>query len=83
MPLKRKQIYIDAESDKKIRRLAAASGLSEAEHIRRAIASYVGAFPETNSNQDPLIRMIGICESTSGPKDAAVNHDRYLYGKKR
>jgi hypothetical protein len=81
MPLKRKQIYLDSESEQRIRKLARATGLSEAEHIRRAIASYVAAIPETKSGQHPLVSMIGICDNKSGPSDAAVHHDKYLYGK--
>ena len=83
MPLKRKQIYLDSESERRIRKLAEATGLSEAEHIRRAIASYVSDIPQAEINQHPLIQMIGICNSKAGPKDAAVNHDKYLYGRKR
>jgi hypothetical protein len=83
MPLKRKQIYLDAESETRIRKLAKATGLSEAEHIRRAIASYVDGIPDIRSEQHPLLNMIGLCDSKNGPKDAAVHHDRYLYGKKR
>ena len=83
MPLKRKQIYLDSESDRRIEELAHATGLSEAEHIRRAIASYVAELPDARSAQHPLLDMIGICDSKSGPRDAAVHHDRYLYGRKR
>jgi hypothetical protein len=82
MPLKRKQIYLDEESERKIRKLARATGLSEAEHIRRAVASYVGGLPDTDSAEDPLLQMIGICDSESGPKDGAIHHDKYLYGRK-
>lgn len=83
MRLKRKQVYLDLESERKIRQMARASGLSEAEHIRRAIASYVADLPKAEVHEHPLIQMIGLCKSKSGPKDAAVKHDKYLYGKKR
>jgi hypothetical protein len=83
MPLKRKQIYLDSESERRIRKLARATGLSEAEHIRRAIASYVADLPDPEGANHPLLEMIGICDSQSGPADAAVHHDKYLYGKKR
>jgi hypothetical protein len=82
MPLKRKQIYLDTESERRIRRLARATQLSEAEHIRRAVASYVADLPDATSARHPLVQMIGICEDMRGPTDAAVHHDRYLYGKK-
>jgi hypothetical protein len=83
MSLKRKQIYLDSESEQRIRKLARATGLSEAEHIRRAIAAYVAEVPEAKTDEHPLMQMIGICDSKTGPKDAAVNHDKYLYGRKR
>ena len=83
MPLKRKQIYLDSESERRIHKLARATGLSESEHIRRAIASYVAGLPDPKGAPHPLIDMIGICDGKNGPTDAAVHHDRYLYGRKR
>ena len=83
MRLKRKQIYLDSESERRIRKLAHATGLSEAEHIRRAIASYVADLPDVKDVQHPLLEMIGICDSKAGPKDAAIHHDKYLYGRRR
>jgi hypothetical protein len=83
MGLKRKQIYVDPESDRKIKSLARATGLPEAEHIRRAIASYVAQIPDSEDPAHPLARMIGICDTPTGPRDAAVQHDTYLYGKKK
>jgi len=83
MGLKRKQIYLDPENDRRIKKLARATGLTEAEHIRRAIASYVAQVPDLDDATHPLTRMIGICDSPSGPRDTAVQHDRYLYGKRR
>ena len=83
MPLKRKQIYLDRASDRRIRRLAKASGLSEAEHIRRAVRSYVSRMPDVERTGSPLLTMIGICAGGTGPKDAAVHHDSYLYARKR
>ena len=77
MALKRKQIYLDSESERRIRKLSRATGLSEAEHIRRAIASYVSDLPQTDGDQHPLIQMIGICNGKTGPKDAAVHHDTF------
>jgi hypothetical protein len=81
--LKRKQIYLDSASDRRIKRVADATGLSEAEHIRRAVAAYVADLPDAKNARHPLLAMIGLCDSRNGPKDAAVHHDRYLYGRKR
>jgi hypothetical protein len=83
MPLKRKQIYLDSANDRRIEELARSTGLSEAEHIRRAIASYVAELPDPHSPRHPLVEMIGLCDGKQGPRDAALNHDRYLYGRKR
>lgn len=82
MPLKRKPVYLDVESERRIRMLAKATGLSQAEHIRRAIADYVSEIREAEDDRHPLLEMIGICGSESGPRDSAVRHDKYLYGKK-
>jgi Ribbon-helix-helix protein, copG family len=83
MRMKRKQIYLDPASERKIRRLARTTRLSGAEHIRRAVRSYTADLPDETSAQHPLVRMIGICDNKSGPNDAAVHHDTYLYGRKR
>lgn len=83
MPLRRKQIYLDTESERKIRRLARATRLSEAEHIRRAVAAYVADLPDTTADRHPLVQMIGICDDKRGPRDVALHHDAYLYARKR
>ncbi len=83
MRMKRKQIYLDSRSERKIQRLARATRLSEAEHIRRAVVSYTADLPDAARAQHPLLEMIGICGHKSGPKDAAVHHDTYLYGRRR
>ena len=82
MALLRKQIYLDADRDTKIKKLARTTGLSEAEHIRRAIGLYVEDMKDVDGPEHPLLRLIGICDSSRGPKDSAVNHDKYLYGQK-
>lgn len=83
MALLRKQIYLDAERNRQIKKLARTTELSEAEHIRRAIAMYVEDMKDVDGPGHPLLRLIGICDSLRGPKDAAVKHDTYLYGRKR
>ena len=81
MALKRKQIYLDQESDRLIKRLARSTGLSEAEHIRRAVSKYVTQTVKVPGKQHPLLRMVGICDDPEGPRDEALNHDKYLYGR--
>ena len=83
MPLMRKQLYVDAEGDRRIKKLARTTGLSEAEHIRRAIGLYVEDVKDVGGSGHPLLRLIGICDSPRGRRDSAVHHDKYLYGRKR
>jgi len=81
MALKRKQIYLDAASDSTLKKLARETGLSQAEHIRRAVRAYVDQhkIAHVEDRSDPLLQLIGICDSPDGPRDAARHHDRYLY----
>ena len=74
--LKRKQIYLDPASDKTLKQLAREMGLSEAEHIRRAVRAYVGQHRRTSADDrsDPLLQLIKIRDSLGGPKDAALHH---------
>ncbi len=83
--MKRKQIYLDLKSEKAIKKLAKRTRLSEAEHIRRAVSVYIrstSAVP-TRAKNHPLLELVGICDRSDGPQDAALLHDEYLYGKSR
>jgi len=80
--LKRKQIYLDEESALALKSLAVATKVSESEHIRRAIKKYVIKHKSKMPDEDPLQKLIGLCDNPAGPTDASVNHDKYLYGKK-
>lgn len=84
MALKRKQIYLDAASDTTLKKLAKETGLSTAEHIRRAVKSYVDRCKRTraDSASDPLLDLIGICDDPKAPHDGALHHDQYLYGRR-
>jgi hypothetical protein len=84
MRLKRKQIYLDPQNERTIKKLARRTGLPEAEHIRRAVADYLRKTrqPASSDQTDPLLRLIGICNSPKGPRDAALRHDDYLYGSR-
>jgi hypothetical protein len=84
MALKRKQVYLDAASDNTLKKLAKETGLSEAEHIRRAVKSYVDQCNRTRAGgvSDPLLDLIGICDDPNVPQDGALHHDHYLYGRK-
>ena len=80
--LKRKQIYLDAESDRALKMLALETKISESEHIRRAVASYIAKQKTEIADKDPIRKIIGLSDNPHGPSDASINHDRYLYGKK-
>ncbi len=83
MRMKRKQIYMDPGSERRIRALARETRLSEAEHIRRAVAAYAAQRPEPARRRHPLLEMIGLCDDRTGRTDGATHHDVYLYGRKR
>ena len=76
---KRKQIYLDEESDQALKMLAFATKISEAEHIRRAVRKYIAKLKAEAGNDDPIKELIGLCDSPDGPTDAAIHHDRYLH----
>jgi len=74
----RKQLYLDGESERLLKRLAAQTGRSEASHVREALRLYLENQPPVE--HDPLERLIGLVDDPDGPVDVAVNHDHYLYG---
>ena len=80
--LKRKQIYLDEESDRALKSLALTTKISESEHIRRAVKVYIARQKSRIADEDPLHKLIGLCDKPDGPTDASIHHDRYLYGKK-
>jgi len=79
--LKRKQIYLDEDSDRALKTLALATKISESEHIRRAVKRYIARQKGKMREEDPLRQLIGLCDKPDGPTDASIHHDRYLYGK--
>ena len=80
--LKRKQIYLDEESDRALKMLAIETKISESEYIRRAVSSYIAKQRISVAEKDPIREIIGLCNNPNGPTDASIHHDRYLYGKK-
>jgi hypothetical protein len=79
--LKRKQIYLDDESNRALKRLALTTKISEAEHIRKAVKNYIAKQKDRMAEEDPLWKLIGLCDKPDSPTDASIYHDRYLYGK--
>ncbi|MGH8875599.1 MAG: CopG family transcriptional regulator [Acidimicrobiia bacterium] len=75
----RKQVYIDDDLERALKRLARRTGRPEAEHVRAALRNYVaeqGAQP----GRDPMLAMAGLVTDGTGPTDVAHQHDHYLYG---
>ncbi len=79
--LKRKQIYLDEESDRALKTLAFTTNISEAEHIRRAVKKYIAKQKGKIAEEDPIRKLIGLCDKPDGPTDSSIHHDRYLYAK--
>lgn len=79
--MRRKQLYIDDESERALKQLAARTGRSEAFHVREALRRYIGE--QASDGGDPLELLIGLVDDPRGPDDVAENHDHYLYGAPR
>lgn len=73
----RKQLYIDEDLDRALKRLSGATGMSEAGHVRAALRAYVEQQP--TPEDDGLDRLVGLVPDEQGPVDVAQEHDRYLY----
>lgn len=76
----RKQLYIDDDLEHDLKALAERTGESEAEHVRRALRTYLDEHPQEENSLDPLLRLIGLAGDAPGPADGALEHDHYLYG---
>ena len=77
--MKRKQIYLDEESEKGLKELTIRKNVSEAFLVREAVAQYLAAENESiKKKRNPLLEMIGLFKD--GPTDGSVNHDHYIYG---
>jgi hypothetical protein len=77
--MRRKQLYLDEETERALKRAAARTGRSEASIVREALRRFV-VMEATTQTEDPLERLIGLVRDPTGPDDVAENHDHYLYG---
>lgn len=77
--MRRKQIYLDEEQDRRIKLLARKDMRTESEVIREALGEYLSR--RDPPGDGPLAGLIGIVEG--GPADGSVNHDRYIYEGRR
>ena len=76
--VRRTQIYLDEPMDEQLRQQAAAEGRSAAAVIREALGAYLGRSPTPSGEPDPSRAMAGAFHGL--PRDAAVEHDRGIYG---
>lgn len=80
----RKQIYIDEELERGLKTLAARTGDAEAVHVRAALREYLQErrtlAAAERSEDDPLLRLVGMVDDPELPDDMAEQHDHYLYG---
>lgn len=80
----RKQINLTEELAEQLAALSADTGISESEHLRRALDGYIGAATmpigdDYDPAKDPIMEFVGAFED-DGPPDLAANHDHYAYG---
>lgn len=79
--MKRLQIYLEESQDQQLEILSKTLGVSKARIIREGIDKILQH--KTEKVKDPLLELIGLCDSPKGPRDASIHHDKYLYGKRR
>ncbi|HET8620806.1 MAG TPA: CopG family transcriptional regulator [Acidimicrobiales bacterium] len=78
--MRRKQLYIDEELDDALKRVAAETGRSEADHVREALRLYLPAAVPPIVGDDPLLAFVGVIEDDDAPSDLASELDHYAYG---
>ncbi len=71
--MKRTQIYLEADVDDGLRRLALRRGVSKAQLLRESARRLVDM---ERSTRDPLMDLIGLAQC--GPDDISEKHDSYL-----
>jgi len=74
--MRRTQIYLDESLHRRIARVARAQRRTAAALIREATARYLDE--RVPQDDDPIRGLIGASEGRR--RDAAREHDRYLYG---
>lgn len=81
----RKQLYIDEDLERGLKRLSRRTGRPEADHVREALRTYLASerAEDTQETRDPLLDLVGMVKEQQGPTDVAEEHDHYLYGAPR
>jgi len=82
----RTQVYLPRDIYDKLQERAEDQGITMAHQIREALKDYIAKVELEEeepiwSPDDPIFQMGGMFNSGLG--DLALNHDEYLYGKKR
>ncbi len=84
--MRRKQIYIEQEQERRIKVLAHRRGVPEAVVIRELLEAGLGAEPDPTSaragHDNPLLELIGFLEDDDLPEDSSVTYKRELYGQR-
>ncbi len=75
--MKRLQFYLEPRVDAQLERLAAKLKVSKAQLIREGIRLVI--IKKTPLEEDPAFKIIGLLKGEDFPKDAAENHDKYIY----
>ena len=78
-PMVRKQVYLTAELDERLRREAKRQRRTEAEILREALAAQLNAShpSKLDATEDPLWKLVGIAESREA--DLSERVDEVLY----
>jgi len=76
--MERHQIYLDSDQRRELTRLAQREGSSVSHVIREAVAEYIvnkKRQDTEDSEENPLLALIGMIDDPAAPKDGSVNHD--------
>jgi len=83
--MERHQIYLDSNQKRELARLAKREGSSMSHVIREAVAEYIVSRKRQqldDSEENPLLALIGMIDDIDAPKDGSVNHDIIYKGER-
>jgi len=79
--LRRTQMYFPEEILRELKRKSREEKTTIANIVRSAVSELLRKEEAKDWMQDPLWDMVG--SSSSKDRDLSVNHDKYLYGKRK
>jgi len=79
--LRRTQMYFPEEILRELKRKSREEKTTIANIVRSAVSELLRKEEAKDWMQDPLWNMVG--SSSSKDRDLSVNHDKYLYGKRK